>query len=328
MNFGLLFSKCRGAAIQSRISPVSRPAILLTLGLAVIGLIASVATSFTVATLPNIAPFVLGIFGLDVLSQFAPQTRIVEAVQAFIYGVMYLVVTCLCGVIAAYALQRFAFPLQDQHLANADLALGLNWEGFAHWVDNHPAVQNIFYWTYHSIAAQIALPLLVLVFAGQPSEVRTYLLAFTIAFVTTIIISALMPAVGPIVFVDRSGFHLLQFTGATPIEQLMRLREAGPLILRESPGGIATFPSFHATIAVLTPLMLRRYRRIFVALLILNAFMLGATVTEGAHYFVDIFAGAAMALAAYALANRIIGMEGRVAEAELDAPAQALPAAR
>jgi membrane-associated phospholipid phosphatase len=325
MNFGL--SKYRGAVIQSRTSPISRPAILLTVGLAAIGIIASIATKFTVASLPNIAPFILGIVGIDVLSQFAPQTRIVEAVQAFIYGVMYLVVTCLCGVVAAYALQRFAFPLQDRNLASADLALGLNWQEFAHWVDSHAAIQNIFYYTYDSIACQIALPLLVLVFAGKPSEVRIYLLAFTIAFVATIIISALMPAVGPIVFADRASFHLLQFTGATPLDQLMRLREAGPLILRESPGGIATFPSFHATIAVLTPLTLRRYRRTFAGLLILNTFMLGATVTEGAHYFIDVIAGSAMAFFAYALAARIIRMEDRTAQSDLRAPAaQRVPA--
>ena len=263
MRFNQLVSKCRGAIVQSRISPISRAAIVLTLGLAVMGLIASIATKFTVASLPNIIPFIVGIVGLDVLSQFAPRTRIVEAVQTFIYGVMYLVITCLCGVVAAYALQRFAFPLQDRHLASADMALGLNWLDFAHWVDSHAAIQNIFYWAYHSISCQIALPLMVLVFTNRPSEVRTYLLAFAIAFVVTIIISALMPAAGPIVFADRASFHLLRFTGATPLDQLMRLREAGPLILRDAPGGIATFPSFHATIAVLTPLALRGYPRIF-----------------------------------------------------------------
>lgn len=326
MRFNQLVSKCRGAIVQSRISPISRAAIVLTLGLAVMGLIASIATKFTVASLPNIIPFIVGIVGLDVLSQFAPRTRIVEAVQTFIYGVMYLVITCLCGVVAAYALQRFAFPLQDRHLASADMALGLNWLDFAHWVDSHAAIQNIFYWAYHSISCQIALPLMVLVFTNRPSEVRTYLLAFAIAFVVTIIISALMPAAGPIVFADRASFHLLRFTGATPLDQLMRLREAGPLILRDAPGGIATFPSFHATIAVLTPLALRGYPRIFVALLILDVFMLGATVTEGAHYFSDIIAGGAMAFFAYALAQHIIRIEDRVAlESDPRAPAQALP---
>jgi membrane-associated phospholipid phosphatase len=77
------------------------------------------------------------------------------------------------------------------------------------------------------------------------------------------------------------------------------------------PGGIATFPSFHATVAVLTPLTLRGYRPIFAALLILNAAMLAATVTEGAHYFIDVVAGSGMAFLAYALAKRIIRLEDR-----------------
>jgi membrane-associated phospholipid phosphatase len=118
-----------------------------------------------------------------------------------------------------------------------------------------------------------------------------------------------MPAGGPIVFIDRASFHLLHFTGATPIDQLMRLREPGPFIMTTGPGGIATFPSFHATIAILTPLALRSHRRIFVGLLVLDAAMLGSTLTEGAHYFTDIVAGSAMAFFAYALAQRIIGAE-------------------
>jgi membrane-associated phospholipid phosphatase len=248
---------------------------------------------------------------LDVLTRFAPQTRIVEAVQTILYGVLYLVITIVCGVFAAYSIQRFAFPLQDQLLASADRALGFNWLDYAHWVDRHAAIQTIFDWAYASIRIQIALPLLVLAFSSRPSEVRTYLLAFAIAFICTIIVSALMPAAGPIAFVDRTTFNILQFTGATPIDHLMRLREAGPLIMTDPPGGIATFPSFHATIAILTPLALRSCPRIFAALLILDAAMLGGTVTEGAHYFTDILAGTCMAFFAYAMATRIIGVEDR-----------------
>jgi membrane-associated phospholipid phosphatase len=208
-------------------------------------------------------------------------------------------------------MQRVAFPLQDQFLASIDRALGLDWVGYAHWVDQHPLVQQIFRLAYDSIKLQIALPLIILSFSNRLSDVRAYLLAFAIAFILTISISALMPAAGPIAFVDRSSFNILQFTGATPLDHLMRLREAGPMTLSDAPGGIATFPSFHATVAVLTPLVLRRHRRIFVALLILNSAMLGGTVTEGAHYFIDILAGSCMALFAYWLAKRIIPIEDR-----------------
>jgi membrane-associated phospholipid phosphatase len=279
--------------------------------LAAIGLIASHVTKFTFASLPNVMPLIIVVLVLDVLSRLPPQTPIVEAVQAVLYGVLYLVVTIACGVFAAYSMQRLAFPLQDQLLARADAALGFNWLDYAHWVDRHPDVQTIFDWAYASIRAQIALPLLVLAFSHQPGEVRTYLLSFAIAFAFTIIVSALMPAAGPIAFVDRASFDILRFTGATPIDHLMRLREAGPLIMTDPPGGIATFPSFHATIAVLTPLVLRGHRLIFAALLVLDAAMLGGTVTEGAHYFTDIVAGSAMAFFAYAMARRILRLEDR-----------------
>src|SRR5262249_18320217 len=124
-------------------------------------------------------------------------------------------------------------------------------------------------------------------------------------------ISALMPAVGPVVFVDRASFEILKFTGATPVDHLARLRAAGPLIFTDAPGGIATFPSFHTTVAILTPLTLRSYHRIFIVLLVLDAAMLGGTLTEGAHYYIDVIAGGAMAFFAHALARRIICIEAR-----------------
>lgn len=298
---------------RSRISPVSHAAIFLTLGLATTGVVASAATKFDFASLPNILMLVIGVAILDVVSQFAPPTRVVEAVQTFLYGFLYLAVTIVCGVLAAYAMQRLAFPLQDQFLNSADKALGFQWFDYAYWVDDHALVQKVFYVAYHSILAQTLLPLVVLVLAGRIGDLRVYLLAFAIAFISTIIVSALMPAAGPIALVDRATFHILQFTGATPLDHLVRLRDAGPLVFDNAPGGIATFPSFHATIAVLTPLTLRRFPPIFIALLFLDAAMLGATVTEGAHYLIDIIAGSGMALFGYAMAKRIIGLEDRAA---------------
>jgi membrane-associated phospholipid phosphatase len=285
--------------------------------LGTVGLTTSIITKFSLVSLPNITLLVVGVVVLDVLSQFARQTRIAEAIQTALYGFLYLAVTIVCGILTAYSMQRFALPLQDQFLASADRALGLNWSDYAYWVDGHVVIQTIFHLAYNTISGQILLPLVVLAFSNRVSELRAYHLAFAFAFAFafaiafTIIVSALLPAAGPIVFVDRETFNVLQFTGATPVDHLMRLREAGPLIMSDAPGGIATFPSFHATIAILTPLTLRSYPRIFVPLLVLDAAMLGGTVTEGAHYFSDILAGASMAFFAHSMAKRIIGLEDR-----------------
>jgi hypothetical protein len=309
MNFGPIVRGYDRALVQSRVSPMPLAALLLTFALGAVGLLASFATKFVFTALPNIILLVAGAVVMDVLSRFAPQSRALEALRTIAYGLLYLVTTILCGIVAAYAMQRFAFPLQDAFLARADLALGLNWPDFAYWLDQHLSIQRLFHFAYHTISFQIALPLVVLAFARRLEDLRAYLLAFAVAFIVTIFVSALMPAAGPIVFVDRASFAILKFTGATPLDHLARLRDAGPLVFTDPPGGIATFPSFHATVAVLTPLTLRRHHRIFIPLLVLDAFMLGGTVTEGAHYYVDVLAGAGMAFSAHALAKRIAAAE-------------------
>ena len=313
--------------LQSRVSPVSRPAILIMSAFAIVGVLAASATQFTFTTLPNAWPVIAGVVVMDAATLIVPQTRVVQAVQVFLYGFLYLVTICLFGVLAAYAMQRLGFPLRDDLLNRLDLALGFDWPAFAHWVDHHAQVQKVFFFAYNTISLQIAFPLIVLAFAHRTAELRTYLLAFTIAFVVTIFISATMPAGGPIVFIDAKDFNLLHFTGATPVEQLMRLRQPGPFVMTDAPGGIATFPSFHSTVAILTPLTLWRFPRILTGLLVLNAAMLGATLTEGAHYFVDLLAGGSIAVAAHFVAAKIIAVEDRKRPAAAAAPvAQGAPA--
>src|SRR5262249_28055347 len=120
-------------------------------------------------------------------------------------------------------------------------------------------------------------------------------------------------------------FEILKFTGATPVDHLTRLRAAGPLIFTDAPGGIATFPSFHTTVAILIPLTLRRYHRIFIVLLVLDAAMLGGTLTEGAHYYIDVIAGGAMAFFAHALARRILRADARTTPTKATLPTPIAP---
>jgi len=311
MNFGHFASYFRNSRLQPRSSPVSRAASVVLVGLAAVGMAAALAMQFTFASLPNIWPVVAGVVAVEILAWLLPPLAIVDAIQTIAHGLLFLILVCLGAVLAAYAMQRFAFPLQDRLFERVDLALGLSWPDYAHWVDRHLGVQRVIHVAYDTIQIQIVLPLVVLAFADRPDQVRAYLLAFAIALSATIVISALLPAAGPIAAFDRASFDILGFTGATPLDHLTRLRAAGPLILTEPPGGIATFPSFHATVAVLTPLTLRGHPRTFFVLLVLDAAMLAGTVTEGAHYFCDVLAGIAMAFFAYALAHAIIKAEDR-----------------
>lgn len=296
--------------IQNRTSPISREAALLTLFMAAVALIVSLWTELKFTALPNVIALTAGVLVLDIFSQFAPPTRMVRSVQCMLFGVLYLAITCFCAILAAYATQRFTLPLQDQFFVRTDLALGVDWFDVVRWVDGRPAAHEILRLAYGTMSAQIALPVMVLAFLGSTDDVRKYLLSFAIALTVTIAISTLLPAAGPIALVDRATFHVMQFTGATPVDHLIQLRSAGALIINDRLAGIATFPSFHATIAVLTPLTLRRYRGIFLVLLAVDAAMLCATVTEGAHYVTDVLGGICIAFAACVAANRILGARG------------------
>jgi hypothetical protein len=291
--------------IQSRTSAISGMGMILTLGLAAVALIKTISTGLRFTALPSLMPIIAGVVFIDILSKLAVQTRLVRAIQILLYGVLYLVITCFCGVLAAYSAQRIAFPLQDHVFGAADQALGISWFDIVHCVDDRPAVHTVLKFAYHTMSAQIVLPVVILALTDRADDVRKYLLGFAIALTATIIIAAFVPAASPIALVDQSTFHVLRFTGATPLDHLMRLRSAEPAIIAGGLRGIISFPSFHATVAILTPLTLWRYRGLFFGLLILNTVMLAGTITEGAHYAIDIPAGCAIAFLAFLLAKRL-----------------------
>lgn len=279
---------------------------MLTAAMAAVALVLSLWTQLRFASLPNLLPLTAAVLAVDFACRFAPPTPTVRAVQTILYGILYLAITCFCGILAAYAAQRFALPLWDHRLEQADLALGVNWLDFVRWVDDRPMVHLVLMLAYRTMSAQIALPVIVLAFFASSDDVKKYLLSFVIALSVTITISSLMPAAGPIAQIDLSSFQVMRFTGATPVDHLTLLRSAGPVEISDGLAGIATFPSFHATVAVLVPLTLRRYRALFLALVVLDAAMLISTITEGAHYAVDILGGTCITFLAYGLANRIV----------------------
>jgi hypothetical protein len=289
--------------IERRPSSISATGFILILIFSFAAAIASLATGLTFSHLPSVLLLTVGAAVLDLFCRLAPRSPIINAVQTIIFGVLYLAMTCWCGVLTAYATQRLSFPLQDGLFESVDRALGLNWLEAMHWVDRHPILNENLAFAYNTMSAQIAIPVVVLGILNQVDELRRYLVGFAIALMITTVAAAFLPVLSHIAFIDRASFASLKFSGATPVEHLARLRLPGPTLLSGRVGGLLGFPSFHATVAILTPLVLRKYRAIFLPLLLLDAAMLCSTVTEGAHYGCDVIAGACVAVTAYLLAG-------------------------
>jgi len=198
-------------------------------------------------------------------------------------------------------------PMQDANLYAIDRALGLDWAAYVGFVDNHPLLAAWLNYGYTMIRWPIFAIPVVLAAKRDYHRIEEFTFAFGAALAVTTILSALVPAIG---VYQQIGFDPATLKHVDPRAYLDQLRDLPPTregLLRHLEllglGGIVTFPSFHAASAVLYAWALwpaRWFRPLVIAV---NGLMLAATPINGGHYFVDIFAGMAIAAAAIAAAR-------------------------
>jgi membrane-associated phospholipid phosphatase len=145
-------------------------------------------------------------------------------------------------------------------------------------------------------------------------RLQEFTLAFAIALVVTTVISAFMPATGTYDFLHVTTDPNV-FTPGAYLDQLKDLPMVRDGSLRHLElmklTGIVTFPSFHAAAATLYLWALWPVRWSRPIAVVANVAMLLATPLGGGHYFVDVFAGIAIAAAAIMTAQWIAGLLAR-----------------
>lgn len=305
--FGRLHRSYLSNAWSDVNAALSPQAAMLTFSFVGASTIISHATELSFYSIPDFMPFLAAIIGVDFVCRLAPRTRISTSVSVALYGLIYLILTCVSAGFVSYATQRLCFPLQDSLFSSLDETIGVDRIGFIHWVDDHPLIAFILRRCYMSIDAQIILPVVVLALMDRIEDLRSYLLAFALSLAITMLTAAFVPAKSAYAFIDPSAFHNVQFIGHTPLLHLQQLRTEGPLTIDAgSAGGLISLPSFHAVVAVLTLSALRFQRAIFYPLAILCAGTLLSAVTEGGHYVIDVIVGSLVAVAAHFAARRIL----------------------
>jgi hypothetical protein len=219
-------------------------------------------------------------------------------------GLLYPLTAPLTFVAAAADL-----PLLDGYLASADDMLGLNWQSYFFFVNRHPWLIPYFYVGYAMILwPAIGIPI-ALGATRHHRRLQQFFLASTLTVIATAGVSALVPAIGTYheygIVLDVSKFNPSGYL--TQLERLPYVRDGSLRILSSATlGGIITFPSFHAATAILSMWALWSVWWLRPLALIANTGMLLATPLVGGHYFVDVFAGIFVAIAAIAAA-RLIG---------------------
>jgi len=210
----------------------------------------------------------------------------------------YVMLFSLYGMIAlqlTYLTATTDLPLQDRLFAAADASLGLDWHTWTLTAFAHPFAIKVLVPVYESPPFQTLVLTGVLALCGPRGRNREFFTSMLLACFATTIISIAVPAFGPSeIFGIPGGWHAV----------LTELR-SGDYRVPMPYIGIISFPSFHASMAVLFTAAVRGNRYLFVPTFCLNAILLIATVVIGYHYFVDVLAGVTIAFAALYCARAI-----------------------
>jgi hypothetical protein len=207
-----------------------------------------------------------------------------------------------------YIAAAAGLPMQDANLAYLDRVLGLDWQAYYNFIYDRPALI-----TYEILGyAMIIWPMfgipIVLGATRHYRRLQQFTLACALALIATTVISALVPAIGTYyeygIVPDLAKFKPSGYIGQLRDLPLVRDGTLRQLDIHQL-AGIVTFPSFHACAAVLFIWALWSVWWMRPVALIANGGMLLATPMAGGHYFVDVFAGMAVAVLAIAAATRL-----------------------
>jgi len=199
-------------------------------------------------------------------------------------------------------------PMQDKNLMALDQALGLDWMGYFNFFYHHYALLYAAVVGYSMIGWPVFGVPIVLAVTRHYRRLQEFTLAFALALIATTAVSTLTPAMG-----TYDWLHYLPnpdiFTPGAYLEQLRDLPLVRDGSLRHLEltklAGIVTFPSFHSAAAVLYLWAFWPVRWMRPIAVVANVGMLVATPVCGGHYFVDVFAGIAIAAVAIMAARRI-----------------------
>jgi PAP2 superfamily len=254
-------------------------------------------------------------------------TRRDPQVMFVLGGIAQIVLITAVMAPLTYIAASTRLPLQDGNLLAIDRALNLNWTAYLNYVDDHPMLAAWLGYGYTMIRWPIFAIPVVLAAKGRYLRIEEFTFAFGVALIATTIISALVPAIGVYQQIGLDPATLKNLNPGAYLEQLRDLPPTRDGALRHLElmglGGIVTFPSFHAASAVLYAWALWPVRWFRPIVVLANAAMLAATPIIGGHYFVDLFAGIAVAVLAIAASSLVAQWIARRAAGGAPAEAQA-----
>ena len=164
---------------------------------------------------------------------------------------------------------------------------------------------------YSSMAVQIAIIAIAMIVTSRFERIRELLALTSITLVVCVLVAAMLSSDGTWAHYGISGGDT---DGHISLLRGIRSGEVSTITILH--GGVS-FPSWHTAMAVVLVYICRGIPWLLIPAFVLNAGMLAATPTIGGHYFVDIYAGIAVAVAAiYALRSTFTASDAKSAGME------------
>ncbi len=251
-----------------------------------------------------------------------PEPRI----SAMLFGTGFLVSFTAGASVLNAMLLTVAGPRIDTLLAQADIALGLDWPGMMRAMADHPCLLKILHLAYGVLLPEISLAVVVLATLNRIPSLYRFILAVAIGALICIFVWTLFPAFGAM-----SVYHLDPALAArlnVPVdgaygEALIRMLRDGPgHIASSNVKGLIGFPSYHAVLALLLIWYLRDVQWLRWPVLILNGIVIFATPIEGGHHWVDVFAAVPVTALSILLARRAFDLTAQMDRAQAVAQPQ------
>jgi len=188
----------------------------------------------------------------------------------------------------------------DAALAAVDQLLGVSTTAIADWVAARPLLNLGLELAYASFLVQFILVAVALgLLLGDTRAAWQWLTMCVFGAALGMGLFWFFPAKGPPALALHPSLDQLDF-----LRQYDAVRAATPFHFTVPQAtGIITFPSFHTFFGLANVWAFRGHRRAFVAMALLNACMIAATVTTGWHYAADVLASFALAAAAIGLVH-------------------------
>jgi hypothetical protein len=244
--------------------------------------------SLASGTLSGLAFPVIGLLGLSwVYRRIRPDERIAALAHM---AAITLVFTMLAAILSYTVISLWHPSLIDGYLVAADRAIGIDWLAAYQWVVAHRTLYLILRVIYFTLIPQMVALLVILNFLGKIDRAWELLWLFIVACLGCLALSAIWPAAGAFDY-----FHVQPETSYLGVFRSLR-DQTLKVISHDKVEGIITFPSLHASLALLFAYATRGVKILFPVFVVLNVIVFIATPFIGGHHFADLWGGVVLTL--------------------------------